>query len=131
MFLHLLSQPQKQAFFDLAQRLSMIDGEEDVSELSMLNQLKFRLGLPDGPNMQAVASALDVSAFDTQQSKTIAMMELLSIAYVDDFLADAESQLISDIAVAFGFNQSGLNKMAEWAMSTLELVNRGEALIRS
>ena len=129
MFLHLLSTPQKESFFVLAYRLSMIDAEQDRSELRRLEDLKRRLGQLDDPDMAAIAAELDVSAFDTTQSRSIAMMELLSLAYSDDFLDQAESDMISDIAVAFGFTQEDLNKMAEWAMSSLELINRGEAMM--
>jgi len=129
MFLHLLSVPQKESFLVLAQRLSMVDAEEDGSELRKIEELTRRLALPAGPNMAAVAVDLDVSAFDSRQSRSIAMMELLSVAYCDDFLDDAESNMISDIAVAFGFNQEDLNKMAKWAMSSLDLTRRGETMM--
>ncbi len=72
---------------------------------------------------------LDVSAFDTRQSRTVAMMEILALAYADDYLDEAESNMISDIAVAFGFSQDDLTRMAEWAMSSLELISRGEAMM--
>ena len=113
----------------MAQRLSMVDAEQDSSELGKLEDLKHRLGLPDGPDMAAVAGDLDVSAFDNHRSRSIAMMELLSLAYSDDFLDDAESNMISDIAVAFGFTQDDLTRMAEWAMSSLELTHRGETMM--
>jgi len=131
MFLHLLTSPQKQSFLDLAQRLSMIDAEQDGSELNKLEDLKRRLTIPEGPNMATVAGDLDVSAFDSHRSRSVAMMELLGLAYSDDFLDDAESEMISDIAVAFGFTQDELNKMAEWAMSSLELTRRGEIMMNA
>ncbi len=129
MFLHLLNTSQKQAFFSLAQRTTLIDGEQDRSELRKLDDLKRRLALPDTQETDGVLGDLDVSAFDTRQSRCVAMMEILALAYSDDYLDEAESNMISDIAVAFGFNQDDLTRMAEWAMSSLELVSRGEAMI--
>ena len=131
MFLHLLTAPQKQSFLNLAQRLSMVDAEQDSNELDKLEDLKRRLALPIGPDMAAVAGDLDVSAFDNHRSRSVVMMELLSLAYSDDVLDDAESELISDIAVAFGFTQEDLNTMAEWAMSSLELTRRGEIMMNA
>jgi hypothetical protein len=131
MFLHLLNPAQKKSFLVLAQKISMIDGEDGRRELDRLDHLKIALGLPEGPDMRAVLGDLDIEAFDTRQSRSIAMMELLSLAYIDDYLHEAESDLIGDIAVAFGFGQEDLNKMAEWAMSSLELVTRGETLMKA
>jgi len=131
MFLHLLTLPQKQSFLDLAQRLSMIDAEQHGSERGELEDLKRRLALPERPDMAAVADDLDISAFDDHGSKSVAMMELLSLVYTDDFLDEAQSKMISDIAVAFGFTQEDLNIMAEWAMSSLELTRRGEMMMNA
>lgn len=129
MFLHLLTVPQKQTFLDLAQRLSVIDAEQHGSERAKFEDLKRRLALPEGPDLAAVAGDLDISAFDNHRSRSVAMMELLSLVYRDDFLDEAGSEMISDIALAFGFTQEDLNTMAEWAMWSLELTRRGEMML--
>lgn len=129
MFLHLLNLKQKEAFLVLAQRISMIDGEDDMSELDALGDLKSRLGLTANPSMTAVLADPDVSAFTSRKSRVIAMLELLTLAYADGYLHDAESDMISDVSTAFGFDQDDLNALAAWSMEALELSKRGEALM--
>lgn len=130
MYLHLLNKKQKEAFLVLAQRISMIDGEDDLSELDALSDLKGRLGLTANPDMTAVLADPDVSAFGTHKSRVIAMVELLTLAYADDYLHDAESDMIGQISQDFGFDQNELNKLATWAMSALALSREGEALMQ-
>ncbi len=129
MFLHLLNKAQKESFLILAQRMSMIDGEDDMSELDAFQSLKSQLGLTHNPGMTAVLADTDVSAFTTYKSRVIAMLELLRMVYADDFLHDAEAGMISDISAAFGFDQEHLNALATWAMDAIELTRRGEALM--
>jgi len=129
MYLHLLNRKQKEAFLVLAQRISMIDGEDDLSELDALSDLKGRLGLTANPDMTAVLADPDVSAFGTRKSRVIAMLELLTLAYADNYLHDAESDMIGNISQDFGFDQEELNKLATWAMSALALSREGEALM--
>ncbi len=129
MFLHLLNQTQKASFLVLAQRISMIDGEDDLSERQALNDLKDRLGLTANPDMTSVLADPDVSAFTDRKSRVIAMLELLTLAYADNYLHDAESDMIGTIAGDFGFGQDELNKLAGWAMSALELSRQGESLM--
>ncbi len=129
MYLHLLNKNQKEAFLILAQRISMIDGEDDLSELDALNDLKGRLGLTANPDMTAVLADPDVSAFGTHKTRVIAMLELLTLAYADDHLHDAESDMISEISQKFGFDQDMLNTLASWAMRALELSRQGEELM--
>lgn len=129
MFLHLLNPVQKKAFLVLAQRISMIDGEDDMSELDALGDLKQRLGLKDNPDMTDVLADPDVSAFKNRSSRVIVMLELLTLAYADNYLHDAESSMISDISTAFGFDQDELNALAGWAMDAIELTKKGEALM--
>ena len=131
MFLHLLSHKQKEAFLVLAQRISMIDGEDDMSELDALGDLKGRLGLTANPDMSAVLADPDLSAFTSRKTRVIAMLELLTLASADGYLHDAESHMISDLAAEFGFDQDDLNGMAAWAMDALELTQTGESLMES
>lgn len=129
MFLHYLNSKQKIAFLVLAQRMSMIDGEDDRSERDVLNGLKGRLGITANPSMTAVLGDPDVSVFRSRKSRVIAMLELLTLAYADGYLHVAESDMISDITGTFGFDQEELNALAAWAMDALELTRQGEKLM--
>jgi len=129
MFLHKLNAEQRKAFLVMAQRISMADGEDDMGELDDIENLKAQLGLSYNPDMSEVLGDLPLTPFDTVESRVIAMMELLAIAYTDDYLHEAESDLIGDVASAFGFSQEQLNAIAGWSMNALDLRREGEALL--
>jgi len=129
MFLHKLNTAQREAFLVMAQRISMADGEDDMGELDDIENLKAQLGVSYNPDMSAVLGDLPLEPFDTQESRVIAMMELLAIAYTDDYLHEAESALIGDVAAAFGFSQEQLDTIAGWSMNALDLRREGEALL--
>ncbi len=129
MFLHHLNEDQKVAFFTLAHRVSMSDGEDGMDEMEALEDLKRRMGIVADPEMSAVLGDLHLEPFDTPKSRAIALMELLTIVYSDGFLHEGEAKLIGEIATGLGIDQERLSKMAEWAMNALDLEADGESLI--
>jgi len=129
MFLHLLSEPQKQALSVLARRLLTISGAANAQQGDRLADFNRRLALRSSATVNGEVQELDVSAFSSRQSQSIAMMELLAIVYADDVMDEAESNMIGDLALAFGFDQDNLNRMAEWVMSSLQLTRRGEVMM--
>lgn len=121
MLLHLLDDAQKSSFLVIAHKLTMADGEDASSEEHMLVKLRAEMGgIPEAP-MAAVLGPIDVRPFDSRQARVAAMLELLALAYTDDYMHEAESNLIGDVAMAFGFTQDELNAMAEWAWRRLDL----------
>jgi uncharacterized tellurite resistance protein B-like protein len=129
MYLHLLNETQKSAILNLAYRLSVADGEDSSDELNILDDLRRQLNIEDHLDMGDVLGQLQTDAFDTDQARTIAMMELLVVTYVDGYLHEAEAALIGELAEQLGIGQERLNAMAEWAMDVLDLRRSGDAVI--
>lgn len=129
MFLHLLNDEQKRAFLILSQRVSMADGEDDFDEIDALEDVKKRMNIDAAPEMNEVLGELPLAPFQTPKARAIVMMELLAVVYADGFLHEAEAALIGEIAGNFGFDQSQLNTMAEWAMDSLDLRRGAEQLL--
>lgn len=129
MYLHLLNDEQRTALLKIAYRLSVADGEDGTEELETLDDLRLQLGVDEHPDMGDVLGALPLTAFDSSRARTIAMMELLVMTYVDGYLHEAEAALIGEIAESFEIGQERLNAMAEWAMDVLDLKRGGDSLI--
>jgi hypothetical protein len=129
MYLHLLNETQKTVVLNLAYRLSVADGEDGSDELEMLDDLRSQMGIEGHPDMGDVLGQLQTDAFDTEQSRSVAMMELLVVTYVDGYLHEAEAALIGELAESLGISQERLNAMAEWAMDVLDLRRGGDAII--
>jgi len=129
MYLHLLNDDQRTALLKIAYRLSVADGEDGSEELETLDDLRLQLGVVEHPDMGDVLGALPLEVFDNPRARTVAMMELLVLTYVDGYLHEAEAALIGEIAENFEIGQERLNAMAEWAMDVLDLKRGGDALL--
>jgi len=119
MFLQFLNPQQQRAFMVLAQRLAMADGDDADEEQEALDAVQAEMGQTFDIPVGEILGALDVSAFDTPTARTLSMLELLVLAYADEYLHEAESTIVSEIAVAFSINQDQLNDMAVWAGQAL------------
>ncbi|MBT5300206.1 MAG: hypothetical protein HOL41_17905 [Rhodospirillaceae bacterium] len=129
LFLHLLNEEQKAAFLTLAYRVSLADGEDDLDEVSALEDIKAQMHYDGTPEMSEVLGDLPLAVFQTPKARAVAMMESLMITYADGYLHDAEAKIIGEIAQAFEFDQTRLNQMAEWAMDGLDLMRSGGKIL--
>ena len=119
MFLQFLTPEQQRGFMVLATRLTMADGDDAEEEQEALEALQQEIGQTFDIPVGEVLGDLVVSSFDTPTARTLCMLELLVLAYADEYLHEAESLIISEIAVAFGIGQDQLNDMAVWAGQAL------------
>ena len=79
LFLHLLNEEQKAAFLTLAYRVSLADGEDDLDEVSALEDIKAQMYYDGTPEMSEVPGDLPLAVFQTPKARAVAMMELLMI----------------------------------------------------
>lgn len=116
MFLRELDEEQRETFLILAHRLAAIDGEDSPEEERMLQELRAEMDIDSTIDMsRVVAQELDVGAFDSHRVRVIAALELLLLAYADEYVHEAEVQLVTDVCFAMGFNEEWLAVMGEWA----------------
>lgn len=115
MFLDMLNQAQRDAFIILAGRLAVSDGEDSVEELEALTALKHEMGISREVNMDEILAEIDVRAFDTHKSRVIASLELLRLAYADEYVHEAEIAEVRNVCEAMGFPEEWLTTMGEWA----------------
>lgn len=119
MFLQFLSPEQQRSFVLLANRLAMADGDDADDERDALDAIDAEIGQSFDIPMGEILAPLDTSVFDTPTARTLCMLELLVLAYADEYLHEAESVIVSEIAVSFGLTQEKLNDMAVWAGQAL------------
>lgn len=121
MFLHLLNDPQKASFLVFAHKLAMCDGEDSPEEEATLAAIQEEMEVSIDVSMDEVLGDLDVSAFNTADARIIAMLELLMLAYADNYIHEAEADLVSDLAYRFGLSQSALDRLVDWTSRALAL----------
>lgn len=115
MFLDMLNQAQRDAFIILAGRLAIADGEDSEEELEALSGLKSEMGISREVRMDEILADIDVRAFDTHKSRVITALELLRLAYADEYVHEAEVAEVRNVCEAMGFPEEWLSTMGEWA----------------
>lgn len=115
MFLDMLNSQQCEAFIVLAGRLAIADGEDSAEELEALSSLKKEMGITREVTMDEILADIDVHAFDTHKSRVIAALELLRLAYADEYVHEAEIAEVRKVCEAMGFPEEWLTTMGEWA----------------
>lgn len=115
MFLDMLNQAERDAFIVLAGRLAVADGEDSAEELEALSELKQEMGISREVQMDEILAEIDVRAFDTHKSRVIAALELLRLAYADEYVHEAEIAEVRHVCEAMGFPEEWLTTMGEWA----------------
>lgn len=115
MFLEMLNNEQRVSFLALASRVALSDGEDTPEELEAIKTLRDEMGIQSDIDVSKVLEEIDVSAFDTHQSRVIAALELLRLAYVDEYVHESEIAVVRDICEAMGFPEEWLSTMGEWA----------------
>jgi len=115
MFLEMLNGAQREAFLVLASRIAMSDGEDSAEEMEAIDALREEMGVHGDIDIRRVLGDIDVSAFDTHKARVIAALELLRLAYADEYVHEAEVAEVRDVCEAMGFPEEWLSTMGEWA----------------
>jgi len=115
MFLEMLNDAQREAFLILASRIAMADGEDSAEEMEAIESLRQEMGVHGDIDMRRVLGDINVSAFDTHKARVIAALELLRMAYADEYVHEAEIAEVRDVCEAMGFPEEWLSTMGEWA----------------
>lgn len=121
MLLSLLNDAQKSAFFVLANKLTIVDGEDSPEEQAALAAIRSELGGGVEAPMAAVLGDLELGAFDTQAARVITVLELLRVAYRDQYLHEKEADLLGDISRAFSFSQERLDALVTLVAKSMAL----------
>ena len=115
MFLNLLTERQKQSFLALATKVVMADGGVNVKEHVTLNVRVAEMGGDIKAPPDEIYGDPIFDVFDTPQSQTIVLLELMVIAYSDGEYHADERPIISQLSAHFGFAASDMERFESWA----------------
>ncbi len=104
MFLHLLDDDQKRAFFFIADEMVTADGKIVNEEVRYLSCLIVESGLSDDLGSIKLAEDLDLTAFADRPAQVAVTVELLVIAIIDGHYHINEAGLARRASDAFGFS---------------------------
>lgn len=115
MFLNILTDRQKQSFLALATKVVMADGEVVPKEHVTLNVRVAEMGGSIKAPPDEIYGEPNFGVFDTRQSQTIVILELLVIAYSDGEYHEYEQPIINQLIENFGISPEQLGKFEDWA----------------
>jgi len=131
LFVDNLTPEQQQALFDLAVQLAGADGEFSEEEKRYLNAYMAHFGI-DIDFERAEKRTLDelAAVFDTQESRVIALQQLMRLAYKDGHYSDQERDKIFALAQKMGLNDPEfMMRLERWVRQLFDWFWEGEQLI--
>lgn len=123
MFLSLLTPDQFAAFMFLADEFISSDKTISAEEKSILERMSREALVLEESNRTFESHNDATSTFDSRKSRSIALLELLGIAYADGDYRGEESQYINGLADELGIPMMTLAGMQNWVLRQVALTN--------
>ena len=129
MWLKSLTNRQRDALLGLAHNVVVSDGILDPNEEDMLDEFKREMAL----NPDVVSDYLELDGigeiFDSRRSRTVAVLNLLRLSYVDGAFEIEEECLLKEVARAFGINDDDFALMDNWVRRLVGLEQEARDLM--
>lgn len=127
MYLNRLAEDQKLAFYSLANAVANAQDGVSSAESALLSAAANEMQFQPPARLLTIEDA--IKRFSTDESRKIALLELMLMAMVDDDFSDAERQVIEQALNAFNFSENHVERAATWAESMLALFKTGQRFI--
>ena len=127
MYLNRLTDGEKVAFYSLAQAVAAAHEGISLEEKALLEAALHEMKISRPQEALSVAKAVD--CFESDESRRIALLELMLIATVDDDFGDAEQAVMAQVLVGFGFNENHIERAVAWSASLAALFRSGQRFI--
>ena len=129
MWLKSLTDEQREALLGLAHNVVVSDGILDPNEEDMLDEFKREMALkPD-----VVSDYLELDGigeiFDSRRARTVAVLNLLRLSYVDGAFEIEEECLLKEVATAFGISAADFALMDNWVRRLVGLEREARDLM--
>ncbi|MEB3197969.1 MAG: TerB family tellurite resistance protein [Candidatus Sericytochromatia bacterium] len=125
MFLNRFNEDEKIGFIELALLGVRADDAITTEEVQFVEELRLSMGVAEEAFVQQILGdpQLDdaVRRFATDESRRLAFIELVALAYVDGQYDPAESQFLRQVQQAFGIDQTTVLACHAWARRLLQL----------
>jgi uncharacterized tellurite resistance protein B-like protein len=129
MFLHELSETQKEAFICLAHDIVVSDGELNPGEKIMMAELRREIGLNDAfvPHYIPIEGIEEI--FDTRKSRIAIVIALIRLGYADGAFEIEEQFLLKLICKSFDVSNADFIGMENWVRRLINLEKEAHAFM--
>ena len=129
MWLSSLTQKQRDALLGLAHNVVVSDGLLDPNEEDMMDEFKREMALkPDIIPDYLELDGID-EIFDSRRARTVAVLNLLRLSYVDGAFEIEEECLLKEVARAFKISDDDFALMDNWVRRLAVLENEARDLM--
>ena len=131
LFVDNLNSRQQQALFDLAVQLAGADGEFSEEERRYLNAYMAHFGIePDFSRAERKSLDELAQAFDTPESRVIALQQLIRLGYKDGHFSEEEREKVLALAQKLGLNDPEfILRVERWVRTLFDWFWEGEQMI--
>jgi hypothetical protein len=128
-WLNALTEEQRRVLLGLAHNVVVSDGLLDPNEEFMLDDFKREMDLhPRTPSDYVELAGIELT-FETRRVRTIAMLNLLRLSYVDGALEIEEECLLKEVSRVFGFDDADFQRLDNWVRRLLALEQEAQTLM--
>ena len=129
MWLKSLTDQQRGALLGLAHNVVVSDGILDPNEEDMLDEFKREMAL--NPDVDSAYLELEGigDIFDSRRARTVAVLNLLRLSYVDGAFEIEEECLLKEVARAFGISAADFALMDNWVRRLVGLEQEARDLM--
>jgi tellurite resistance protein len=121
MFLSTLNQAQKEAVLCLAHNVAVSDGEFQVGEEMMMNEMRSEMNLDPAFDAHYLELAGIELIFPTKRSREIVMISLTRLAYADGAFEIEEQCFLSDLSTVFNISDENFQRIDNWVRRLISL----------
>jgi hypothetical protein len=134
-FLNRLAEREKRGFIELALLAVRADGCITSEEVQFVEELRLAVGLAEDDFVQKILSepSFDhaVSAFESEESRRLAHLELVALMYADHEYNPSESAFLRRLESTFKFDAMTIANHQEWARRYIRLRTDALALAQA
>ena len=129
MWLRFLTGRQREALLGLAHNVVVSDGILDPNEEDMLDEFKREMALqPDIASDYLELEGIG-EVFDSRRARTVAVLNLLRLSYIDGAFEIEEECLLKEVAQAFGISDADFALMDNWVRRLVGLEQEARDLM--
>ncbi len=130
MWLDSLSVRQRRALFGLAHNVVVSDGLLDPNEERMMNQFRREMDLL--PDLEAEYLPIDgmEQVFDTQPSRTIALLNLIHLSYSDGAFEIEEECFLRELSKQLDVSDEQFLLLDNWVRRLMSLEEEASSLLK-
>ena len=123
MLLQTFGKDEKLAFAELAKTMIAVDGVFDHRELQMYKDICIEMGIEEDNVRKDKNEKVEdlISIFSTKNAQLFAILELLSIALIDENYVIQEKNLIGKLSRIINIEEDQLLKMQKWGKNRIQL----------